>query len=821
MKKATILLLIIMSLLLAACGGDEPAEPEPTEAPVQESQAEADAAPTDAQPTDAPATEVPPAEEPAVEAAPTEEPAAETPSETGSPLDSMEHVADPNLVNITWEWVRRDPNGNEIAEIIVPNPEDFTLLFNEDGSFSAKLDCNNGGGMYKTPTPGNIFMELSGAMTAAFCGEESLDMDMKNMFGPVQSYSFEADGAVMVMPWAAAGPIDYFRNAAVEVEGEEVVRDIPEDAIEMDLQGLAESYSWQVYPGSPIPPGPGGQGFPPHIVLTFDGATPEEVIPNSGPWMYIFPTEAYINLYQASGSSIVADQVSRLEQLIASAEGRTVLPESPMPLLPPPNTFMDRWVQYLDLNFGVGEGARYVSDSPFRQDLGAWTNDVAGYYYEGLSSDKTFYVSLFWPVSTEALPNTADDVPEDVQSAAQNPETNAAYQQETKDTLDALSTSDWDPDLARLDAMMASLTLPLPAPDGEAEAETPEGEDEEVDLPDPEAGEATGTITAPDGVFIRTGPGTDYPSVGAVPFDETGTIIGVSEDGEWWVFEAPVSADTPDGQGWVSAQWVDATNAQSVPVISAPELEPALTGTTWQWVSLTDPVGVTAVSNPENYTIVFNADGTAAIKADCNQVGANYTSDDGSISITLGPTTAAACGPDSLDQQYLAGLSNAAIYFFQEEDLFMDMQADGGTLRFKASSGAAPAPPVGPDDSGAIQFNLVSFGPVGAEQAVIPDSTIMATFTDSEVSGNAGCNDYTAALTPVNDFFSVGPIASTQKICNEPAGVMEQETAYLTALGATSGFLWEQDENTLVTAGQVFYTLPDGTSGVLNYAATP
>ena len=814
MRKVTILLLIVLALVITACGGQDTAEPEPTEAPAQEAETQA----TEVLPTEAPPTDVPPTAEPE----PTAEPAAsevpaEAAPESASPLETMEHNPDPNLVNITWEWERRDPNGNDVPELIVPNPANYTLFFNEDGTFNATLDCNNANGAYKTPTPGNIYMEL-GPMTMAACEEGSLADGMMNMFGPAQSYSFEADGDVLVMIWAAGGPLDYFRNAEAVVEGEEEVKAIPADAIQMDLQGLAESFAWEVMPASPIPPGPGGQGFPPHIVLTFDGATSEEVIPNNGPWMYIFPTQAYINLYQASGSSIVADQVARLEQLIATAEGRTTLPESPMPLLPPPNSFMDRWVQYLDLNFQVGEGVRYVSDSPFRQDKGAWTNDTTGYYYQGLTTEGTFYVSFFWPVSTESLPNTAEEVPADVQSAAQGAETSAAYQQETKDALNALPTSSWDPDLARLDAMMASLTFPTP--EGDGEEETPNGDEEEVDLPDPVDGDATGTITAPDGVFVRTGPGTEYPAIGAVPFDETGTIIGVSEDGEWWVFEAPVTPENPEGQGWVSAQYVDATSAEDVPVIEAPELEPALTDATWQWVSLTDPQGVTSVPNPENYTILFNEDGTASIKADCNQVIASYTADGSSISITPGPTTLAACSPESLDQVYLAGLSNAAIYFFEEGDLYMDMQADGGTMRFKAASGAAPVPPVGPEESG-VAFNLVSFGPVGAEQPIIPGTTITANFGDTEVSGFSGCNNYSAALTPVNDYFTVGPIASTQKACSDPAGVMEQETAYLAALGGTSGYLWEQDETTLVTAGKVFYTLADGTAGVLNYVTAP
>ena len=106
----------ILTLALAACGGDDAAEQTPTEAPAQEAEEEPTEAPlAEVPPTEVPATEVPPTAEPVAEEVPTEEA-----TETGSPLATMDHVPDPNLVNITWEWERRDPNGNEVPEIIVP-----------------------------------------------------------------------------------------------------------------------------------------------------------------------------------------------------------------------------------------------------------------------------------------------------------------------------------------------------------------------------------------------------------------------------------------------------------------------------------------------------------------------------------------------------------------------------------------------------------------------------------------------------------------------------------------------------------------------------
>ena len=98
--------------------------------------------------------------------------------------------------------------------------------------------------------------------------------------------------------------------------------------------------------------------------------------------------------------------------------------------------------------------------------------------------------------------------------------------------------------------------------------------------------------------------------------------------------------------------------------------------------------------------IVFNqatdGEGAAEIKVDCNNVGATYTVDESNITITLGPATLAACPEDSLDQQFLTGLENAAIFFFEGDNLLIDMVADGGTMRFAPAGGrgttAAPDP---------------------------------------------------------------------------------------------------------------------------------
>jgi heat shock protein HslJ len=101
--------------------------------------------------------------------------------------------------------------------------------------------------------------------------------------------------------------------------------------------------------------------------------------------------------------------------------------------------------------------------------------------------------------------------------------------------------------------------------------------------------------------------------------------------------------------------------AACVPPPTPASSSSSLQGIVWQWTSVTNQTTkeTTTVPNPENYTIIFNADGTLTGKADCNSFAGTYSQTNG-FTITLGATTMAFCGEASLDQQYLTLLSSVA-----------------------------------------------------------------------------------------------------------------------------------------------------------------
>jgi heat shock protein HslJ len=116
----------------------------------------------------------------------------------------------------------------------------------------------------------------------------------------------------------------------------------------------------------------------------------------------------------------------------------------------------------------------------------------------------------------------------------------------------------------------------------------------------------------------------------------------------------------------------------------APSEAESLVGATWKWVGFTDPMQQFEVEDPASYTLAFQEDGTVAIQADCNNAIGSYTVDGQSLTIEVGPMTMAACPPGSKSDDFVKYLGAAATTFFEGGDLFIDLMADGGTMRFSS-----------------------------------------------------------------------------------------------------------------------------------------
>ncbi|MDP6779629.1 MAG: META domain-containing protein [Candidatus Latescibacteria bacterium] len=64
--------------------------------------------------------------------------------------------------------------------------------------------------------------------------------------------------------------------------------------------------------------------------------------------------------------------------------------------------------------------------------------------------------------------------------------------------------------------------------------------------------------------------------------------------------------------------------------------------------------------------------------------------------------------------------------------------------------------------------------------------------------GRAGCNQYGARFTAVENRIGVEPIMSTEMLCTNPNGTMEQEAWYLSQLAQARGFSVRDDRLALL-----------------------
>jgi heat shock protein HslJ len=90
-------------------------------------------------------------------------------------------------------------------------------------------------------------------------------------------------------------------------------------------------------------------------------------------------------------------------------------------------------------------------------------------------------------------------------------------------------------------------------------------------------------------------------------------------------------------------------------------------------------------------------------------------------------------------------------------------------------------------------------GPEGTMTTPATGTSPTLVFEGDRAAGNASCNQYFGSYELDGSSISFGPLASTEMFCAEP-GVMEQETAYLSALESVDA--WEMDDETLTLASE-------------------
>jgi heat shock protein HslJ len=216
-----------------------------------------------------------------------------------------------------------------------------------------------------------------------------------------------------------------------------------------------------------------------------------------------------------------------------------------------------------------------------------------------------------------------------------------------------------------------------------------------------------------------------------------------------------------------------------------------ITGKVWILDSLNnaEPVPNTSI------TAEFTEDEKVSGSAGCNRYSGQYMLSGSNIEFTQPmASTMMACEQAIMDQESA---------FFQALSATKSFVINGDQLTLNDGEGQALATFTAQSQSlEGTSWQVISYN--NGKQAVtsvLIGSELTADFgTDGKLAGSAGCNNYNGGFEVDGNKITVGPLASTMKMCNEPEGVMDQESQFLAALESAATYKIEGTRLELRTA---------------------
>ena len=103
-------------------------------------------------------------------------------------------------------------------------------------------------------------------------------------------------------------------------------------------------------------------------------------------------------------------------------------------------------------------------------------------------------------------------------------------------------------------------------------------------------------------------------------------------------------------------------------------------------------------------------------------------------------------------------------------------------------------------------------------QKPLEDAPVTAQFEKGNLSGSAGCNTYKSGYQSDDKNLTIGAITATRQACAEPAGVMEQESSYLSLLSTAATYSTANGALTIFDAsGAAILNYTPAVAGTLSY----
>lgn len=205
----------------------------------------------------------------------------------------------------------------------------------------------------------------------------------------------------------------------------------------------------------------------------------------------------------------------------------------------------------------------------------------------------------------------------------------------------------------------------------------------------------------------------------------------------------------------------------------------SLIGTSWQVESFGGPAPeeTLPIIPDTRLTVNFGIDRYAG-NGGCNWFLGVYSVEGESMRFMTPAQTRAYCQPDAIMQQeatFMSSLWNVLSYKMDGEKLLGYTTGDQLLLTMIAAE-----PVVFEGTTWTMRFQEYGNG----LNPFIPETEVTAVFNAGELTGSGGCNTYSTTYTLDGQRFAVTEVVSTRMACEEPEGVMDQETQFFENLQA-------------------------------------
>ena len=210
----------------------------------------------------------------------------------------------------------------------------------------------------------------------------------------------------------------------------------------------------------------------------------------------------------------------------------------------------------------------------------------------------------------------------------------------------------------------------------------------------------------------------------------------------------------------------------------------------WELSQILNVSGEMVPPVPNSLTWFELSDGTVTGNAGANNFTGGYELNGSKIKFLPTASNMMMGTPELMAQesQFMKGLGEAVEYQMVEGELHLRNAEGAVVIKMK--------PRVEPGlTSGVWKATGVNNGKGGVASILRGTELTIRFGEDGRVSGSSGCNSFSGSYELKDDQIKFSPLAGTRKMCSEPEGIMDQESAFLQALG--KAVVWNVEAGSL------------------------